>query len=468
MKKSQAELDFVDVPLHTDAWLFLDPFAIGQRVDSWSQQCHRTLIAFFQRVVDCIRSGRLDEARQLLAHLREPNETRFGLSSKRPAGAGIGPMQAKQLFDALKDSSAVRTGFLSSLEECELMIEGIGRDKISDLTTNVIRAHLVDYTQQQCKLHGVPMQTVALAPCFNPDTLEWQAGYAELPVWKGQPIVLVPKAVARYETAYDHQKYYRHYVLDYIQAEESNATSSLVHILKNGKRVVHKKDIAKKYPCTKEFLYQFSREHPEVLGKYRAELAALEAKGRNAPVEEEDERVIAGALSAALRAIPGGSTSASQYHTLMIGILEFLFFPHLLNPKKENEIHEGRKRIDILTENGARDGIFHRLHDVRKLPCSFVPIECKNYTTEIANPELDQLAGRFSVNRGKFGFVCCRTFENRTLFIERCRDTLKDDRGLIVPLDDETILRLLDLVRFGRRNEIDGQLASLVNEIWVS
>jgi hypothetical protein len=139
IKKSQAELDFVDIPLHTDIWLFIDPFAIGQRVDSWSQQCHRTLVAFFQRMVDCIRDGRLDEARQLLAYLREPNETRFGLSTKRPAGAGIGPHQAQQLFDALKDSSAVKTGFLSALEECELMIEGIGRDKISDFTTNVIR-----------------------------------------------------------------------------------------------------------------------------------------------------------------------------------------------------------------------------------------------------------------------------------------------------------------------------------------
>lgn len=188
ISKTQAELDFVDVPLQTDAWLFIDPFAIGQRVDSWSQQCHRTLVAFFQRVVDCIREGRLDEAQELLTHLREPNETHFGLSKNEPAGAGVGAKQARQLFDALKDSSAVRTGFLSSLEECELMIEGVGRDKISDLTTNIIRAHLVEYTQEQCKLHGVPMQTVALPPCFNPDALAWESRYAELPVWKGQAI----------------------------------------------------------------------------------------------------------------------------------------------------------------------------------------------------------------------------------------------------------------------------------------
>ena len=128
------------------------------------------------------------------------------------------------------------------------------------------------------------MQTVALAPCFNPDTVAWESGYAEVPVWKGQPILLVPKAVARVGIAYDHQKYYRHHVLNFLRAEEEDAKSSLVHTLKSGRRVVYKKDLQRKYPCTKDFLYRFSREHPEVLGKYRAELAALEAKGRSAVV----------------------------------------------------------------------------------------------------------------------------------------------------------------------------------------
>jgi len=72
------------------------------------------------------------------------------------------------------------------------------------------------------------------------------------------------------------------------------------------------------------------------------------------------------------------------------------------------------------------------------------------------------------VNRGKLGFLCCRTFEDRSLFIERCRDTFKDDRGLIIPFDDETVLRLLELVQTGRRGEIEGILTSLIDEIWVN
>jgi hypothetical protein len=466
--KSQGELDFVDVPLHTDMWLFVDPFAIGQRLDPWSQECRSTLTAFFQAVIDAIRTNRLNDAKELLAHLREPNETRFGLSKRKPDGAGIGTLQAQQLFDALTESSAVRTGILSSLEECELMIEGIGRDKISDLTTNVIRHHLIEYTARQCELHDVPVNSVPVAPCFDPNTLEWESRYAYLPVWKGKPIILVPKVIARYGTAYDHRRYYQHYVLNFLQAEALEAGSSLVRALKNGKRIVCKKDLKSSYPCTKDFLYRFSKDHPEVLVAYREDLARLEQSGKGTFVENGVEEIIAIALIEALRAIPPGNATASDYHRLMIGIIEFLFFPQLLNPKREKEIHQGRKRIDILVENGARDGIFYRLHDIRKLPCAFVPIECKNYTTEVANPELDQLGGRFSVNRGKCGLLCCRTFENRRLFIERCRDTLNDDRGLIIPLDDETILKLLEKVHQGSRREIDAILTEIVNEVWVS
>lgn len=137
--KSQYELDFVDVPIDSDILLFIDPFAISQRLEPWSRKCHLTLISFFQAVIDAIREGNADRAHWLLKSLREPNETRLGFSQGKPQGAGIGDLQAEQLFDALRESSAVRTGFISSLEECELLIDGVGRDKISDLTTNIIR-----------------------------------------------------------------------------------------------------------------------------------------------------------------------------------------------------------------------------------------------------------------------------------------------------------------------------------------
>lgn len=468
LDKSQPELDFVNVPIDEDIPLFIDPFAVSVRLDRWSMHCHATLVSFFERVVGAIRAGNDALALGLLGHLREPNETRFGYSQGRPRGAGIGDLQARQLFGALRSSSAVRTGFLQSLEECELLIEGISRDKMSDLATNIIRRVLAEYTKHQCDLWDVPTEQVALPAYYAPERSRWESRYFELPCAGGGPILLVPKAIARYDPSYDHQRYYRRFVLDYLQSEHLDANSSLVQTLKNGRRVVYKKALEAEFPCTKQYLFEFSREHPEVLREYREEMEKSEKRGEWAAAEPQEERRLAAALAKVLGSVDPGSVQAPAYHRLMIGMVEFLFFPDLLNPRKEQEIHEGRKRIDIAMENGAQAGAFWNLHGVKKLPCAFVAIECKNYTTEIANPELDQITGRFSPNRGKFGIICCRRFEDRALFIRRCRDTLKDDRGLVVPLDDHTVKDWLSLIQHGRRDELDARIAALIAEVWLA
>jgi hypothetical protein len=365
-------------------------------------------------------------------------------------------------------SSAVRTGFLKSLEECELLVDGIGRDKISDLTTNVIRGHLAEYTKAQCDLLGILVQSTPVGPYYSSEDGDWKNEFLEVPVVRGMPLLLVPKAIVRLDPSYNHQRYYRQIVLSYLQAEHLNANTGLVKTLKNGKRVVRKKDIAATFPCTKENLFRFSREHPDALQKYRDRLAALERQGPASIIENQDEELIAEALKQALSSIPTGTFDAGTYHRLMIGIVEFIFYPSLLHPRKELEIHQGRKRIDIVMENGAGAGIFLRLHQNRGLPCAFIAFECKNYTTEVANPELDQLGGRFSPNRGKVGFLCCRRFEDRSIFIERCRDTFRDDRGLIVPLDDATLTKWLDAVAEGRRKDLDDEINQVIDEVWYS
>jgi hypothetical protein len=466
--KTQAELDFVDVDLARDAPLFIDPFAISQRLDSISQECHLSLQAFFQRIVDSICAGQDTEAQALLLQLREPNETRLGYSTQRPQGAGIGAMQAGQLFAALRSSTAVQTGFLRSLEECELMIDGIARDKLSDLTTNVIRGHLATYTRDQCALFDIPIRPVAMSPCFDRDTGRWQSRYLDVPVWEGKPILMVPKWVVRYDPAYEAGNYYNRYVLEYLRAEALNSASGLVHLLKNGRAVVRSKELKRAFPFSKRFLYEFSRTHPEVLARYREDLAQVERRDLRAEVDPVDEGTIAEALMAALPAIPPGNEHASEYHNLIIGAVEFLFFPQLIYPRKEHEIHEGRKRIDIVLENSARSGVFVDIAIVRNYPASYMFFECKNYGREVGNPEIDQLSGRFSRERGRMGFLCCRGFEDRPKFIERCCDTFRDDRGLMLPLEDETVLRWLDLVRQGRRGDLDRQIRDLVAEVWLS
>ena len=204
-----------------------------------------------------------------------------------------------------------------------------------------------------------------------------------------------------------------------------------------------------------------------MLDEYREYLSQLENERINEELTEEDQSQIAEILIRSLQEIPPGAEHASEYHNLMIGILEFIFYPNLIRPVKEQEINEGRKRIDINMENGAFEGIFSYLPNGRNYPCAFIAFECKNYSNDIANPELDQMIGRFSANRGRVGFICCRKLENPKLFKQRCVDTFTGQSGLIVYLDDERIIRLLREIRDNNRTNIDEIVTGYINEIWL-
>jgi hypothetical protein len=138
----------------------------------------------------------------------------------------------------------------------------------------------------------------------------------------------------------------------------------------------------------------------------------------------------------------------------ILGVLEFIFYPNLIYPQSEFPIHRGRKIIDIKFTNAAREGFFFGARFSPGTRAINVFTECKNYSHDPANPELDQLSGRFAPQRGRLGLLVARDFKNRELFVQRCRDTVHDDRGFIIPLVDSDLLELLDYIERGRADEI--------------
>jgi hypothetical protein len=92
-------------------------------------------------------------------------------------------------------------------------------------------------------------------------------------------------------------------------------------------------------------------------------------------------------------------------------------------------------------------------------------IECKNYSGDPANPELDQLTSRFGPGRGRLGLMVCRRIDEMPLFIQRCSDTYCDNRGLAIPLTDADLLAILDRIAEGDDNPEENVLTERYREI---
>ena len=469
LNQSQAGLDFVDIDPDEDIPLFFDPYVFANEDDAFCEKCDRSVHSFFQQVLDCVMKGRHAQGRALLNELSEPNEICFGWSEGTPAGRGIGRKQASDIYDRLAASEAAKSGLLTDLAGCELFVDGIGPDKISDITANIIRNHLIEYTQDQCALHGIKdhLKSVPAGPTWNIKTNRWDRDYADLPIIEGTPVIIVPKKAVRWlgDLSHQHQKYYRHFVLNFLRDQNLKNGTNLVHILSDGRRKVYKTEVAEENPMSKDFLFRFSRDNPKVFAEYREAIS----KTKKVSIRELDDdfshEAFADAIKKQLASIKPGNAGATRFHRLMVGALEYLFYPNLAYPKIEDPIHEARKRIDIVYTNAAQSGFFYRIAAQYKLPSLNIMVECKNYSSDPSNPELDQLAGRFGPNRGKVGFLIARQFEDRDLFIARCRDTAGDDKGFIVPLVDDDIVALLNLAAKQKRIEIDRYLESVFQEL---
>jgi hypothetical protein len=472
INKKQSQLDFVDIPLDTDIRLYVDPYALHISPVDWIRTAGALVVGYFDLLVQALRDGNKVKAMMMLSQLHEPNETRLGQSKGPPKGRGWGEKEAKKLYEALARSRAIRSGLLKDIGDLELFLPGIAEDKISDLAINVIRSELVAYTQEQCELHGVATEEVPAKVFWNPDEQRWEANYARLPVYKHEGLILVSKAAVRRRLVPDGQEYYNLHILPFLQAEHINAKSSLVTLLQSGQQRVYKKDLRaqSKYGYSKDFLLEFSEKHPNTLKSYKELLVTKVERPETDFVIESRQREPRQAepadLAGELKEIPPGREHAGRYHTFILGALTLVFAPSLTRPKKELEIDEGRKRIDISFHNSSTEGFFSKLVHQHKYTVPYVPIECKNYSDDIANPEFDQLLGRLNRRRGMFGMIVCRSIDDKAAILRRCQDAVKNDpEKAIIVLDDSDVETLLALQANGNKKGISEHLEDKLREV---
>lgn len=457
LELTQPSLDFVDVRLDTDVPLFIDPTALNLLDTDWGAKCRGLIHDYFSLVLENISNGNDAKAKALLAMLGEPNETHLGLSRRRSRGHGMGRGLADKMWSALKNSQAVQTGLITDLEDTALMIDGIASDVISDIVTNIIREPLLEYTIEMAKQYGIPLEAHRTHKLWNAQTKAWETKDMEQAITtignRPQRLMLVPKAIVRKSISFDAGDYYNKYLLEQLQEEE--ADKGLIRILKNGEhRPPTKKSIKEQYLDAdgkineKKQNRELTPQRLDILERYKEEVGnnpkpvlshAQIAEELETPIPDWD-RLVNDLLN-----VEPGADEAKAYEKAVQALFDALFYPWLMYPQPQTRLNNGRKIVDITYSNVAQEDFFKWLKD--NYPSAFIFVECKNYSTDIGNPEFDQLSGRFAPSRGKVGLLISRKIDNKELVESSCRDTANDDRGFIIALDDDDIKALVEAVK---------------------
>lgn len=197
---AQDELDFAIPFLDEDIPLYLDPFLLWRSPSHQDQALHTALVNSFNHQNWLLQKGRDTEALQNLIIASECDEVGFGVSGTRK-GKRIGRKTAQEILELFRTVPEYGRGGFTHFEEIQLFVDGISRDRVSDIACNFLKSFLVDYTVEHCLKLGIPLGKVRLRTLHDYKTQRFVPdAEVELPVHPetGAPILLVPKRWLRF------------------------------------------------------------------------------------------------------------------------------------------------------------------------------------------------------------------------------------------------------------------------------
>jgi hypothetical protein len=189
-----------NISLLSDLPLFIDPFLLFHSQKPEYQRLHATIIRYLTFLRDKSVEGDLDAG--LLKswyHFKEVKQNWLGFTVLGNGGHALGADFAASLNQNLEkvfrvtEGSALMRG--RHLEKMSLLKGGIGRDGISDFTTNLIKGFLLEYTQTFAAAHideSMLEQRNIQRVRFNYTTEVWENAIYKLPIFNGDFVLLTP------------------------------------------------------------------------------------------------------------------------------------------------------------------------------------------------------------------------------------------------------------------------------------
>lgn len=265
------ETEFQDIELETDNLLFADPYLIYIGQNEMAERCSNNIVNYFEQLLSFAKRGDRGNGYRIVRYLQENNEVRMGYSQNNPNGKGIGNNKGKKMFDEIAKSKAVKSGQIADIFDASIMLEGVGADRISDLTINIILEELIEFTQQQCKKHNIPLEKIKLKrPIWSTKENKWlNSNEYLLPLHNNKPIIFMPKEFVRPNLIYTYTRFYNKGIIPHYEKEiQKDPSSGLVKILKRGK-VPSRTKIRENYPCLREKVTEFIEDFPAEYKSYK-------------------------------------------------------------------------------------------------------------------------------------------------------------------------------------------------------
>ena len=392
---SQYDVDFVIPRIGIDLPLGIDPFLMFKSRDEELRRLHQIITDHFNAGVRAVSSGRLDIADEIF-NFPEVAAIGLGYTKTGKRGSGLGGYLRDLIIETLKASPGLQERGVLHVEEMQLLASGIGPDRISDITANILKGYLVEYTQRQAEIWGVPLRRgVPLPHIYDETTQSWVDSYVDLPVSPvdDAPVLFVPRRIVRALPWINYDDFLQRDFRAYMEARRKTVTKSG----QGGKPALRsaKLDVA-----------NVTRQDVTIVDRYvkNREQHAGEAQPSMEYIDEQ-AKMRAAVLMDRLSTTPAGRDDATAYQYLVLEILNFLFAPELIDGRPEVRTIDGTERRDIIFTNDSDETFWayaRTNHDGLVLM-----FEIKN-TDDLGMAAIAQTATYLGSRLGRLGFIVTR------------------------------------------------------------
>ncbi len=425
---AQADVDFAIPFLEEDLPLYVDPFLLWKSPSLQDQSLHGAMIAAFNRLGMLAKRGETAAALRIIQQMSECEEVGLGGAATKK-GKRIGQTVAQEILNLFQAVPAYSAGF-THFEEIQLFVDGVSKDRVSDIACNLLKSFLIDYTIEQCdKLH-IPRSKTKLVDVYDHQSHKLvPIGDIELPIdpASGSPILLVPKRWLRHSPWIGFDDYFKNYI--------------------------PKDDQHNKVVWDRVGLLNFNRSNYGIVQQYVASKERAAADCAIDPLFAQIPLVSARRKLSALQKLPSGKDQNAdrKYEDLVVELLANMFYPHLDYADDQ-----------VRTDSGAqiRDLIFYMNRHVDFLSDVYTDYGTRQLVCEIKNvhrierEHINQLNRYLADEFGRFGVLVTRNPLPRAMR-KNTIDLWSGQRRCIIPITDEDLSLMVDLFEEKRRPPLD-------------
>lgn len=271
--------EFFDINIYGDTKQFVDPYCISQTPTRTGKQAQQTIDSFMKELLGSIKIQDDLRSRYLCSKFSEPNGTRLGYSKIKKDGAGAGNILATLFLEQLKIiRHLILNDIFNHLEECGLMCDNLRHDRISDITIDIVKKSLIEFTQDQCLKYGIQMRkSASKLSYFCITTMKWKEAHFDLPHIdeSDEFLILIPRTFIPKIPTYNPMYFYTNTAQEHFKRDAIFNHAPCVSTDRKGNIQVLSKDLRRSdyYKPSKVNIKRGIMEKPELLIKYRNEIA---------------------------------------------------------------------------------------------------------------------------------------------------------------------------------------------------